>query len=145
MQELQLEPEIMISFLCPFIFAEDITAIIFPCRKAWKPHLGSASHCVRYCSNRVPAPDSLKAKRSSQTEGGKGMGGPKEARRWHSQSAGPRSASPLPPLHKSKASDSKLSCPAVMLSSKAQLRPSWLQTCLQSLRPARILWQMRFF
>lgn len=58
-----------------FIFAGDIIAIIFPCRKALKPHLGSASCCVRYCSSGVPAPASLKAKGSSQTEGGKGRRG----------------------------------------------------------------------
>lgn len=111
-----------------------------------KPHLGSASHCSRYCSNRVPAPDSLKAKGSSQIEGGKGKRSPREARRWHRHTAGRRSPSPLPPFYKSKASDTnraeQLHFQVKHNSAFLKMdRPSWLRISLQSLTPARILQQ----
>lgn len=116
MHKLQLEPGIF--FARTFIFAEDIIAIIFPCRKALKPHLGSASCCVRYCSSRVPAPASLKAKGSSQTEGGKGKRAPGEvgvAQRLRRT----RLPQPAPPSYPSEASDPERGCSSYTLS-KAQ-------------------------
>lgn len=91
-----------IPFPHTFIFAGDIIAIIFPCRKALKPHLGSASRCVRHCSSGLPAPASLKAKGSSQTEGGKGKRGLGEVGQL-------RSPSPLPP-HPQHGAQHQLHC-----------------------------------